>query len=120
MKIFEVADPIHRQLPDFIKFACDELGIKEPPTIDVVDSVPDASGTTFGQYNPTNQTIYLVARGRHPKDVFRTLAHELVHFTQDQQDRLHTDSGATGSQEENQANAQAGVVMRNYSEQNPE
>jgi Zn-dependent peptidase ImmA (M78 family) len=120
MKIFEVTDPIHSQLPDFIKFACDELGISEHPRIDVVDQVPGASGTTFGCYNPEQQTIYLVSKGRHPKDVYRTLAHELVHYKQDQEDRLHSESGTTGSKEENEANAQAGVVMRNYSEQNPE
>lgn len=120
MKIFEVTDPIHKQLPDFVKFACDELQINEHPPIDVVDSVPGADGLTFGQYNPTTRTIYLVAKGRHPKDVFRTLAHELVHYKQDLQDQLDAESGITGSEEENEANATAGVVMRNYSEQNPE
>jgi Zn-dependent peptidase ImmA (M78 family) len=120
MKIFEVTDPIHSKLPDFVKFVCDELQIDECPTIDVVDSVPGAKGLTFGQYNPETKTIYLVSRGRHSKDVMRTLAHELVHYKQDTQDRLHAESGATGSNEENEANAMAGVVMRNYSEQNPE
>jgi hypothetical protein len=96
------------------------LGIEEHPTIDVVDSVPGADGLTFGQYKPETKTIYLVAKGRHPKDVMRTLAHELVHYKQDQEDRLNAESGATGSNEENEANAMAGVVMRNYSEKNPE
>jgi Zn-dependent peptidase ImmA (M78 family) len=120
MKIFEVTDPIHKILPDFVKFACNELQINEHPRIDVVDSVPGASGTTFGCYNPEEQTIYLVSRGRHPKDVMRTLAHELVHYKQDIQERLGAESGATGSREENEANATAGVVMRNYSQENPE
>jgi len=120
MKIFEVTDPIHSQLPDFIKFACNELDIQEHPTIDVVDQVPDADGMTFGRYEAESKKIYLVARGRHPKDVFRTLAHELVHYKQDQQDRLNIESGATGSPEENEANARAGIIMRNYSEVNPE
>lgn len=120
MKIFEVTDPIHAQLPDFVKFTCAELGIKDHPRINVVDRVPGASGTTFGCYVPDEQTIYLVSKGRHPKDVFRTLAHELVHYKQDQESRLNTDSGETGSNEENEANAMAGIVMRNYSEQNPE
>jgi hypothetical protein len=120
MKIFEVVDPIHQVLPDFVRFACKQLGIEEHPTIDVVDSVPGSEGLTFGQYNPEIQTIYLVAKGRHPKDVMRTLAHELVHYKQDQEDRLNAESGATGSNEENEANAMAGVVMRNYSEENPE
>lgn len=120
MKIFEVTDPIHSQLPTFLKFALDELQINEHPRINVVDRVPGADGLTFGCYKPEEGTIYLVSKGRHPKDVFRTLAHELVHYKQDLQDQLHAESGTTGSPEENEANATAGVVMRNYSEQNPE
>ena len=120
MKIFEVVDSIHSQLPNFIKFACNELGIEKLPTINVVDQVPGTDGTTFGCYRPELKTIFLVSKGRHPKDVFRTLAHELVHYKQDQENRLHAESGETGSNEENEANAQAGVVMRNYSEANPE
>jgi len=120
MKIFEVVDPIHSQLPNFVKFACDHLGIDEHPRIDVVTKVPDAEGLTFGAYKPEEKTIYLVSKGRHPKDVFRTLAHELVHYKQDQENKLGPDSGVTGSDEENDANATAGVIMRNYSEENPE
>ena len=44
----------------------------------------------------------------------------LFRSKQDLQDVLGPESGATGSKEENEANATAGVVMRNYSEQNPE
>lgn len=120
MKIFEVTDPIHRQLPNFLKFACDQLAIDEHPTIDVVDQVPDTDGTTFGRYDNDKNIIYLVAKGRHPKDVFRTLAHELVHYKQGTEHRLNSMSGETGSNEENEANARAGIVMRNYSEQYPE
>lgn len=120
MKIFEVTDPIHAQLPDFVKFTCAELGIKDHPRINVVDRVPGASGTTFGCYVPDEQTIYLVSKGRHPKDVFRTLAHELVHYKQAIEDRLDDTSGKTGSEEENEANAEAGVIMRNFNQANPE
>jgi len=120
MKIFEVADPIHSKLPNFIKFACKELGLDEHPTIDVVEHIPGADGLTFGCFKQEENKIYLVAKGRHPKDVFRTLAHELVHYKQDQENRINPESGITGSPEENEANAQAGVIMRDYSEENPE
>ena len=118
-KIFEVVDPIHKLLPNFVRFVCDELGIAEHPTIDIVDAVPDVPGTTFGQYKPELKKIYLVSKGRHHRDVFRTLAHELVHYKQDQEHRVRPDSGETGSPEENEANAEAGVIMRRYNEANP-
>jgi Zn-dependent peptidase ImmA (M78 family) len=120
MKLIEFANPINKQLPDFVKFACEQLGITKHPRIDVVDTVPGAEGVTFGKYAPEDGTIYIVAKNRHPRDVFRTLAHEMVHYKQDQENRLKQHSGATGSHEENEANAKAGVVMRNYNHENPE
>jgi hypothetical protein len=121
-KIFEIMHESHETdyIKPFLPFAQEELQINQLPTIRVVDRIPGADGTTFGCYRPEETTIYLVAKGRHSKDVLRTLAHELVHYKQDLQDQLHDESGVTGSEEENEANAQAGVVMRNYSEANPE
>lgn len=122
MKIFEVI--LEADSNDFIKpflpFAKEELQINHLPEIKLVDHVPNASGTTFGCYSPDDKCIYLVSNGRHPKDVLRTLAHELVHYKQDLQDVLDDNSGMTGSEEENEANATAGVIMRNFSEENPE
>jgi Zn-dependent peptidase ImmA (M78 family) len=122
MKIFEVMHESHGTdyIKPFLPFAKEELQIKHLPTIKVVDRIPGAEGTTFGCYRPEEICIYLVANGRHPKDVLRTLAHELVHYKQDLQDQLDKDSGMTGSNEENDANARAGVVMRKYSQENPE
>jgi hypothetical protein len=107
-------------IQSFLPFAQKELGISELPEIRVVAQVPDADGTTFGRYAPEENCVYVVAQGRHPKDALRTLAHELVHYKQDCEDRLHDEAGATGSPEENEANAQAGVVMRNFNQANPE
>jgi Zn-dependent peptidase ImmA (M78 family) len=107
-------------IKSFLPVAQQELQITNLPTIKIVDRVPDADGTTFGCYNKEINTIYLVTQGRHPKDALRTLAHELVHYKQDIEDRLDDHSGSTGSREENEANARAGVIMRNYNQKNPE
>ncbi len=107
-------------IEDFLPFAKKELGITDLPTIKVVDEVPGTDGITFGRYAPEENTVYVVAKGRHPKDTLRTLAHELVHFKQDCHGQLHNESGATGSPEENEANAKAGVIMRNFNQANPE
>jgi Zn-dependent peptidase ImmA (M78 family) len=122
MKIFEVMHESHETdyIKPFLPFVKEYLQINELPTIRVVDRVPGADGKTFGCYKPEERTIYIVAKDRHPKDVLRTLAHEIVHYKQDLQDELDNESGITGSREENDANARAGVIMRNYSEENPE
>jgi len=53
-------------------------------------------------------------------DILRTVAHELVHCRQNQQRPLPDHAGQTGSAWENDANARAGVIMRDYAESNPE
>jgi hypothetical protein len=52
-------------------------------------------------------------------DILRTTAHELVHCKQNQEHALPDQAGETGSDWENQANAMAGVIMRDYAEHNP-
>jgi len=53
-------------------------------------------------------------------DVLRTLAHELVHHKQRELDMIQPGDGATGSRIENQANAVAGVLMRDFADQHPD
>lgn len=104
----------------FLPVAKKELGLKDLPKIKSVTQVPGADGTTFGRYDPDSKTIYVVTQGRHPKDALRTLAHELVHYRQDCENKLNHNSGETGSPEENEANATAGIMMRNFNQVNPE
>jgi len=59
-------------------------------------------------------------RNRHPIDIMRTLAHELVHYKQDVEHRIGPDSGETGSPIENEANALAGQIMRRFDHENPQ
>lgn len=122
MKIFEVMYESHKNdfIKPFLPFVKEYLQINDLPIIKVVDCIPGADGTTFGCYKQEDGCIYIVSNGRHPKDVLRTLAHEIVHYKQDLHNELDDESGITGSEEENDANATAGVIMRNYSEQNPE
>ena len=121
-KIFEIMHETHENdyIKSFLPVAMEYLGITELPYIKIVNNVPGTDGTTFGRYEPETNTVWLVTKGRHPKDALRTLAHELVHYQQGVENRLNNESGATGSTEENEANAQAGIIMRHYNEQNPE
>jgi hypothetical protein len=54
-------------------------------------------------------------------DVCRTLAHELVHYSQDLKKGLEDeDAGSTGSPQENEANAEAAIIMRNWGKKHPD
>jgi hypothetical protein len=106
---------IHKHVNHFVDYACDHLGIESPPKIHLIDDKKEArDNKSFGGYNPNDKTIKVNTAGRHTADVMRTLAHELAHYKQDYDKRLKHDSGKTGSDIENEANAQAGVIMRNY------
>jgi Zn-dependent peptidase ImmA (M78 family) len=73
---------------------------------------------TFGYYDPQTQQIVISCKDRHPTDVLRTLAHELVHRAQAQLQDLSAQDGETGSPIENEANALAGILLRLYNQEN--
>ena len=107
-------------LDSFVSFASNKLGIKSLPNIRYKDSNEDFS--SFGGYNPSEKSIVIATKNRHPMDIYRTLAHELVHCKQDEDGRIKDVSkeGSTGSDIENEANAVAGQIMRWYAKANPD
>ena len=104
-------------IKNHIQWVADQLDIKQLPTIKLLNKPME---TTFGMYSPENKCIYLVTGGRHPIDVLRTLAHELTHYKQDSEDNLPPGAGETGTDQENEANANAGIIMRDFADAKPE
>jgi hypothetical protein len=109
-------------LKKFIGFAIKELGIQKPPTSLTLSKDNDMAKKhrTFGSFDPNNDKIWLYVKNRNMADLLRTLAHELVHRKQDEDGRIDYNSGETGSEIENEANAQAGVLLRKFGKQNEE
>lgn len=116
----ETINTLKDSIKNFLPIAMNILGIKKLPRISFKLKInPDGQQTSFGQYIPEKNTILVGIDGRHPVDVLRTLAHELVHYKQHRQGKLDKHSGKTGSDEENGANAIAGIIMRHYNKQHP-
>ena len=68
----------------FMPFAKERMGFKNPPKLFLRNDSKNAEnplGKT-AYYDPNNKSITLYVTGRHPKDVMRSLSHELVHHTQ--------------------------------------
>jgi hypothetical protein len=107
-------------LRDFLPMAVKHLELKKLPKIKLLGDVETDHMPSFGKFSNDDRTIHLGIKNRHPNDILRTLAHEMVHYVQGEQDRLDADSGATGSPEEDQANAEAGVIMREFNQQFPQ
>jgi len=109
-------------LHDFIRFAAKDLELKSLPKFDFMfDNKRSVEHKSFGGYQPGAEHITITVKNRHINDVLRTLAHEMVHYSQDLKNELDDDgAGATGSPQENEANARAAVVMRNWGKKHPE
>ena len=45
---------------------------------------------------------------------------QLTHYKQDLEGKLYAGAGETGTPEENEANSNAGVIMRDFAQANPE
>ena len=109
-------------LLDFIRFAAEDLELNSLPKFDFVfDSKESMERKSFGGYMPGGEHITITVKNRHIMDVCRTLAHELVHYKQDLDNELEDDdAGTTGSPQENEANARAAVIMRNFGKAFPD
>lgn len=109
-------------LHDFIRFAAEHLELDSLPQFDFVfNDKRSVEHHSFGGYAPGAEHITITVKNRHIMDVCRTLAHELVHYKQDLKNELEDDdAGATGSPQENEANAQAAVVMRDWGKKYPD
>jgi Zn-dependent peptidase ImmA (M78 family) len=119
-KSFIKENKVNIYLRDFLDYSSKELRLKNLPKIELVDDKNIAvDNRSFGGYSPVIKSITINIAKRHPADVYRTLAHELVHYKQDEEGRLSYCAGKTGDQFENEANTLAGIIMRNYSHINP-
>lgn len=104
----------------FLPLAMAVLDIDSLPRMIFELNVEDTDQPTFGRFDRQNNILEVALGNRHPNDILRTIAHELVHYKQGLQHRLDDYSGETGSEEENEAHAVAGVIMRYFNKQYPE
>ena len=81
---YDITDmrPLVRNLYGFAK---DRFGFKKPPSINFVSDPSNHPmlGKT-AHYEPASMEITVYTDGRHPKDMMRSIAHELVHHMQNE------------------------------------
>jgi len=68
----------------FYPYAQQRMGFDKPARIKYIDdpqNAEDPLGKT-AYYDPETMTVSVYVVGRHPKDILRSLSHELVHHTQ--------------------------------------
>jgi cytidyltransferase-like protein len=107
---------------EFVKYAIKNLGIQKPPR-NLTFSYDNAAAKekrSFGYFDPNDNKIWVYCGNRNMADILRTVAHELVHRKQDEDGRISYESGKTGSEIENEANAKAGILLRDFGKQHEE
>lgn len=106
-------------LKHFIRFCKKELNIQSLPKISMVnDKTFVEERRSFGEYHPGSMSIKVFSLGRNLADVCRSLAHELTHHRQHELGLIYDTAGETGTDIENDANAMAGIIMREYGKLN--
>jgi hypothetical protein len=79
--MIDIIKPLIKQ---FLPFAQERMGFQDPPRLFVrrdEQNAQDPLGKT-AYYDPSAKAVTIYINGRHPKDVMRSLSHELVHHTQ--------------------------------------
>ena len=92
----EILDPANFDFKPIIKSltkSMEEDGLKLKPYPKVIFKHNEESNSEdfFGKtayYDPSNNEVVLYTLGRHPKDIMRSYAHELIHVHQNHEDRL--------------------------------
>lgn len=113
-------DELRQELTPFIAFVKSRLKLDSNPRIRMVQAINHHGGyPSFATYSPRDNVITVVYKNRHVMDIMRSIAHEMVHARQNEKQVLQPQSGQTGSPQENQANALAGILMRDWAEENP-
>jgi len=97
----------------FLPFAKEFLKLKKLPEIQFIEKPSFSKNIgAFGEI--IDNHIVINIKNRHPMDIVRTIAHELVHYKQHVSGKHG--SGMAGSSTENEANKLAGTLVRKFGE----
>lgn len=90
---YESVWPFKEALLSLTKYMIDNgMNIKPLPTMKVIDNDEENASRLLGNtayYDPNKKCIVLYTKDRHPKDILRSFAHEMIHHMQNLEDRLH-------------------------------
>ena len=95
------------------------------PAVEFVNGDSENARDFFGKtayYNPESQTIVLYTEGRHPKDIVRSFAHEMIHHIQNLENRLGDVSTTNTMEDDNidkleqEANLKGTMTFRNWTD----
>lgn len=104
----------HSTAKDFIQFCCDELGITGDFKCLLCHDRDKNGVKTTAYYRDKDKLVCVYAKNRMLGDVMRSVAHELVHKKQYEDDRIVKPVQDIGGEIEDEANAVAGQLVKKY------
>ena len=107
-------------IKEFIKFTSQVLELKSLPKITLTS---DKSKTqTYAHNDISNDHVVVYTGKRSLGDILRSLGHEIIHYAQKYDGSLnkYENPGETGNPIENEANAGAGILLRNFGKMYPQ
>jgi hypothetical protein len=114
-----LSDEKKEKLNSFVKFVKEQLELKTVPTISIQSSRDGLKTTANYDYTKENKVIKVNGRNRALVDIMRSVAHEMVHHKQFEQDRLKVQPPDIGGEIEDEANAKAGQYIKMYAKKDP-
>ena len=101
------------------------MRIEPLPTVKFINGDSENARDFFGKtayYDPASSTIVLYTEGRHPKDIVRSFAHEMIHHMQNLEGRLENITTTNTHEDDNlndlekEANLKGTMTFRNWTD----
>lgn len=103
----------------FVDYCLDRLEVTDVPVIELLIKRKD--GITSGGYDINDNMVFAYVKNRHILDICRSIAHELKHAEQVENDRLDVDGEDSATcPSEIEATVFAAKTMREFLKEHPE
>jgi hypothetical protein len=115
MRLYEFNDRTEKIARQFVVWVCEKLNIANPPKV-ILDKNKKkvTKHRAFGSTEMKDGSIWVYIDNRNTADTLRTLAHEIVHYKQFLDGDLNDLDDEKRQHIEDEANAIAGRLMREY------
>jgi hypothetical protein len=124
------AEPSKFSYPPLIKSLTEYMlnkgmDIRPLPKVKFIDNDAENAKDFFGKtayYDPNNKLIILYTMGRHPKDIMRSFAHEMIHHEQNCNGKLgnittqNTNEGGDLLEIEKEAYEKGNMIFREWTD----
>lgn len=106
---------------NFMDFIMGKLGIKSPVKVTMTGDRKHHGLKTLAHFNNADSHCVAYSKGRNMADVLRSIAHELVHKSQFENGKIKDEPVQDiGGPIEDEANAVAGQLVKEFGYKNPE